>query len=928
VFLFGLNFAMTGELTMLCFKKEVSVLRTFLVLCAILLIPLKFAFAQDLFVSNYSPSGILRFDGHTGTPINLVVCADTLSAVPTGVAVGPDGDLYVANTSAGQVLRFDSVTGAYKGVFAQLDHSNLPAGVVAATNVLDILFGPDGNLYACYDGSTTSLTPPGCIVRFSGTTGAVIDAFVPTGSGGLTDPRGLAFDASGDLYVSSDGGHQILRYSGSTGALLGVFVPNGPNEPEGPSQLRFGPDGNLYVACFYGNCVREYNGSTGEFISVFGQGVLSSPVGLGFGPDGKLYVSSSDYGSVKKINVATGDVTDFVPHGSNGLGQASYITFANAPNPPALRVGSLAVGRSRQSAWCNMSGYHDAIRQALPGVNVNFIVNDVLTPQFLNQIDIVLLGSVYNGANVPIAPLSSNEQQALYGFVAAGKAALLAGDSTYFDPANNSFFNTFGCASTGFYDGGFYMNVPDPSGNPLTNGPMGLVTAPIFGYAGWFAQLHPAAIPVAYLPNGTIGVAYIPRDGIQSGSGAVGMGTDISFTVIDSPYSENRHLFQNTVYYLAQGPRPPVASNQSVTVYAGWSVPVTLAAIDSLGLPLTYAIAASPANGALSGSAPNVTYTPNPGFVGTDSFTFKASDTLSGSSPATVSVNVIPDPRIVTTLTVTGATHAVGTAATVSSVLKRTNPSAALASATVAYKLDGALLGTRTTAANGSSSFSLIVPEPVGNHILTVEFAGDTQFRPISASANVVATAPLLYSLTVIPTIVYGGTASTGTVTLTGTAAVDTSVLLQSTDSAASVPASVTVLAGASSATFTITTSPVAANATPTISATLGSVTTSRNLTVKAPILSTLQLSPTSVTGGGNVTGTVTLTGTAAVDTPVTLANTNTKAALPASPVTIAAGTSSVSFTMTTIPTTTSVSGTVTATVGTITKSITLKVTP
>jgi hypothetical protein len=59
---------------------------------------------------------------------------------------------------------------------------------------------------------------------------------------------------------------------------------------------------------------------------------------------------------------------------------------------------------------------------------------------------------------------------------------------------------------------------------------------------------------------------------------------------------------------------------------------------------LSYALVAPPVHGALSGALPSVTYTPDPGFFGDDSFTFKASDGTFESAPATVSIKVVPPP--------------------------------------------------------------------------------------------------------------------------------------------------------------------------------------------------------------------------------------------------------------------------------------------
>lgn len=84
----------------------------------------------------------------------------------------------------------------------------------------------------------------------------------------------------------------------------------------------------------------------------------------------------------------------------------------------------------------------------------------------------------------------------------------------------------------------------------------------------------------------------------------------------------------------------PVALAQSVTTAEDTAKPITLAGTDLDGNALTYTITASPAHGTLSGSAPNLTYTPTSNYNGSDSFAFKVNDGTTDSAVATVSINV------------------------------------------------------------------------------------------------------------------------------------------------------------------------------------------------------------------------------------------------------------------------------------------------
>ncbi len=86
---------------------------------------------------------------------------------------------------------------------------------------------------------------------------------------------------------------------------------------------------------------------------------------------------------------------------------------------------------------------------------------------------------------------------------------------------------------------------------------------------------------------------------------------------------------------------PPVADSKSITTNEDTAVGVTLTATDPENDPLTYSIVDNPSHGTLSGTLPNLVYTPAPHYNGPDSFTYKATDNQGAtSSTATVSITV------------------------------------------------------------------------------------------------------------------------------------------------------------------------------------------------------------------------------------------------------------------------------------------------
>jgi len=83
----------------------------------------------------------------------------------------------------------------------------------------------------------------------------------------------------------------------------------------------------------------------------------------------------------------------------------------------------------------------------------------------------------------------------------------------------------------------------------------------------------------------------------------------------------------------------PTVSDQSVTLDEDVAKVITLGAADIDGDTLTWSVT-DPAHGTLSGTAPDLTYTPDADFNGTDSFTFKVNDGTEDSAPATVSLTI------------------------------------------------------------------------------------------------------------------------------------------------------------------------------------------------------------------------------------------------------------------------------------------------
>jgi LmbE family N-acetylglucosaminyl deacetylase len=205
---------------------------------------------------------------------------------------------------------------------------------------------------------------------------------------------------------------------------------------------------------------------------------------------------------------------------------------------------------------------------------------------------------------------------------------------------------------------------------------------------------------------------------------------------------------------------------------------------------------------------------------------------------------------------------------------------------------------------------------PNGGTALTVSFAQRTvtwvQFTVNSAVGQNIGLSEIavlgtvdptsLGTITLSPASVGGGTSSTGTATLNGPAPTSGALVTlgSSNSSVATVPVSITVPAGSTYANFAVNTTAVSSTTAAVISGSYNGIQMA-TLTVNPLTVTNVSLSPAIVTGGTSVSGTVTLGGIApAGGALVTLVSTNPSAASVPANITIAAGASSGTFTVST----------------------------
>ena len=87
----------------------------------------------------------------------------------------------------------------------------------------------------------------------------------------------------------------------------------------------------------------------------------------------------------------------------------------------------------------------------------------------------------------------------------------------------------------------------------------------------------------------------------------------------------------------------PTATPQTISTSKNIQKSITLSGSDDDNDTLTYKVISNPTHGTLSGTAPNLTYTPTADYTGDDSFTFKVNDGKNDSNVSTINITILDD---------------------------------------------------------------------------------------------------------------------------------------------------------------------------------------------------------------------------------------------------------------------------------------------